>query len=651
MRKSESALAAYRALAATQSRNYDKVQDISPRQLVILLEVSERTGADLGQLLATGEFESAHTWNNFVRPLLSSGKLGSATGVWQFQPATFRAIIKLYGAEFLAATEADPAVGREHLDLGAGPFTDAKARSLIQETMDSAREVNDEELQLLRHNFAILALAKHYLSVDSGAETPEEDALYHLLGAGLAQRVLKLARGDARDTLCVKPVEVEPPFTVAGQELALGAGSAPMTNASAKPRVITTLVPRSAVYSQPAPDALPSVSSEWGLAADSPVVLSNPGMFYRDGNGQTQPYTWAEFVKHFARRVKAKRQPALVRAKYGVGFALNGGDMPERTFNPKKAVKAAEYDHSNVGAVLVPEALLLGPLNRDETRWYKQRLADLVSRGENRPSDTLPPEALSALHHLRMLPPNVQEARTSNPEVRRALDDFRRKVGKDEPDDPAHADLLMPAEHVALQIYDQRLARYAALQATQHDSLSRAPDLDNIPERPSCQRRFAAPYIAELQEALGAQGLLKQPKKKTVWRNKKGRKRVSYKTLPFAGKVDKKTVAAFGGFQVRQGLRNTQGVLDSVSLRLLGLAPMESEIFLSPVGPQCLINRTPKPASMCEIPAERKGCLESEIGPIDQRFARSMLAALVETGCERRPPADSDAFRLCAEEQ
>jgi hypothetical protein len=327
--------------------------------------------------------------------------------------------------------------------------------------MDGAREVDDEELQLLRHNFAVLALAKHYLSVDSGAETPEEDALYHLLGAGLAQRVLKLARGGARDTLCVKPVEVEPPVAVAGKGLALGAGSAPMTNASAKPRVIARLVPRSAVHSQPAPDALPSVSSEWGLAADSPVVLSNPGMFYRDGNGRTRPYTWAEFMEHFARRVKAKRQPALVRAKYGVGFALNGGDMPERTFSPKKAVKPAAYHHSNLGAVLVPEALLLGPLSR-------------------------------------------------------ALHDFRRKVGKEEPDDPAHADLLMlmPAERVALQIYDQRLARYAALQATQHDSLSHAPDLDTIPERPGWQQRFAAPYIAELQEAFGALGLLEQPKKK-----------------------------------------------------------------------------------------------------------------------------------------
>jgi peptidoglycan hydrolase-like protein with peptidoglycan-binding domain len=151
-----------------------------------------------------------------------------------------------------------------------------------------------------------------------------------------------------------------------------------------------------------------------------------------------------------------------------------------------------------------------------------------------------------------------------------------------------------------------------------------------------------------LQEALEAQGLLKPPKKKTVWRDKKGRKRVSYRTLPFAGKVGKKTVAAFSGFQVRHGLRKTEGVLDAVSLRLLGLAPMGSEIFLPPVGPQCPIRRTPKPASMCEIPAERKGGLESEIGPIGQRSGRSVLTAIVEIGCERPPPANPDTFRLCA---
>ncbi len=79
----------------------------------------------------------------------------------------------------------------------------------------------------------MLAFAKHYLSVDSGTTTPEEDALYHLLGAGQARRVLTLARGDAKDTLCVKPVEVQPSSPEADQELLAEAGSVTMTNASA----------------------------------------------------------------------------------------------------------------------------------------------------------------------------------------------------------------------------------------------------------------------------------------------------------------------------------------------------------------------------------------------------------------------------------
>lgn len=60
--------AAYRALSARQSRSYDKRQDISPRQLLILLEVAARTDSSLGQALATGEMESAHTWNDHIRP-------------------------------------------------------------------------------------------------------------------------------------------------------------------------------------------------------------------------------------------------------------------------------------------------------------------------------------------------------------------------------------------------------------------------------------------------------------------------------------------------------------------------------------------------------------------------------------------------------
>ncbi len=80
-------------------------------------------------------------------------------------------------------------------------------RGLIQETVAGKRGAGDEELQLLRHNFAVLAFAKHYLSLDSGATTPEEDYLFHFLGEGQGRRVLALARGEARDTLCVQTLD------------------------------------------------------------------------------------------------------------------------------------------------------------------------------------------------------------------------------------------------------------------------------------------------------------------------------------------------------------------------------------------------------------------------------------------------------------
>jgi hypothetical protein len=135
----EVTLAAYRALSANLSRGYDRSRDISPRQLLTLLEVAERTGTSLGQALATGEMESAHTWNDHVRPPLANGQLGSATGVWQFLPATFHTIIKKYGAQLLAATAADMAANRAPLDLGEGPFTDAQVRDLIQEAVAGKR--------------------------------------------------------------------------------------------------------------------------------------------------------------------------------------------------------------------------------------------------------------------------------------------------------------------------------------------------------------------------------------------------------------------------------------------------------------------------------------------------------------------------------
>ncbi len=678
----EVTLAAYRALSASLSRGYDRSRDISPRQLLILLEVAERTDTSLGQALATGEMESAHTWNDHVRPPLANGQLGSATGVWQFLPATFQTIIKKYGAQLLAATAADPAANRAPLDLGEGPFTNAQVRDLIQETVVGKRGAGDEELQLLRHNFTVLAFAKHYLSLDSGATTPEEDYLFHFLGEGQGRRVLALARGEARDTLCVQmldapaapldtrpeapggkvlvanqearkapspppsPAQVTPQAAVASSflpngplaasarsplptELALpspakpAAADTPITTLVAKlntaaglpvkapPAVVEEAIwlPPPAEPSSPPP---PPPSAEWGLPASSPTVTSNPGMFYRDGKGGTQPYTWAEFLDHLARQVRAQDQPALVRAKYGVGFDLKGGDMPERAFDPAAATAGAkrpqtEFWHEISQVLRVPELLITGPLNREETRQYQGRLAELVAQGEDKPLDTLPPEALSGLQHLKLLPPQIQPVSTEDPEVLKALRAFRTLVGKAEPDDPAHARLLLPAERVALEIYDQRLARYAAWQAGQQASAAHAPDLNRIKKLPPSLKKRAAPYLATLQTALAGQGLLTPPTRKVVWRDKKRKKHVKYKRVPFAGTADSATVTALNTFQWRQGLRQTEGVLDAVTLNMLGLTAMGPEIFQPLSGPQCPVDDLAEPPAWCEIPRVAPG--------------------------------------------
>lgn len=683
-------LAAYRSLSASQSRNYDRAQDISPGQLVILLEVSERTGASLGQALATGEHESAHTWNDHIRPTLSNGNLGSASGVWQFQPATFHSVLKSYGAQLLAASGADAAKGRDAMDLGEGPFTDETVRRLIQETVDGRRGADDEELQLLRHNFAVLAFAKHYLSLDSGATTPEEDYLLHFMGAGQGRQVLALARGEARNTLSVKPTEPPsgPLDTAPGQQagepriavmkarafmeirprdvgapapvsrgarddpvsstdrLAVGSqrrpGEVGITTIRAETGLesIPPLTAGSAVLSPFSFDP-PPVSSEWGLPADSPVVTGNLGMFYRDGKGRTEPYTWAEFIENLGRRVRAGNQPALVRAKYGVGFRLNGGDVPGRAFDPEKPSEVAEFTHENGRTVRVPDAMVTGPLNRDETEYYKQRLGALVSQGDDEPTDTLPPETLAAVQHLGMLSADVQEVRTTHPEVRQALHGFRKTVGKDEPDDPAHFDLLMPAERIALEIYDRRLAHYAALQACQQAYAGGAPDLNLISKMPPGLRRPTAPYVATLQDALAEQGLLKQPTRKHVWRDKKRKKHVAYKTVPFAGKPDKATVAALNTFQLRNGLRQTEGVLDAVTLEMLGLPPMGPEIFLPLSGPQCAIPEGAESDSMCEVLTKNRRTDFRALAPSRPRSAPRLLYGVLGTDGSGHPVGSS----------
>ena len=703
-------LPAYRELAASQWRNYDRIQDISPRQLLILLEVAERTGTSLGQALATGELESARTWNDFVRPTLRNGSLGAATGVWQFMPGTFHMIIRKYGDRLLAASAADPAAGRRALDLAAGPFTDAQVRAIIQETVDGKRGADDETLKLLRHNFAVLAFAKHYLSVDSGATTPEEDYLFHFLGATQGRRVLALARGEARDTLCVKlPPPAEAPADPTADALERLAGAAPglsdglppapMILARPEPAAPAALPPallpaavgdRRALAQAPArdasredrlaalrkrgafevipapvvspipptaappgfptgasadsfgsfpPPAPPPPSSEWGLPANSPTVTGNLGMFYRDGKGQSQPYTWGGFMENLARKVRAKDQPAMVRAKYGVGFGLKGGDLPERAFDPGRPGEPVEFRPEPDRPVLVPEALILGPLDQQELGRYKERLAALTAAGEVQPAAVLPPEAVAVLRGLKLLPPKLREPLTTDPQVRKALAAFRKKVGKDAPDDAALAHLLMPTERIALEVYWSRLSRYAELQGGQQASLAAAIDLNRFRKLPAGHQKRAAPRIAAVQAALADRGLLTQPTQKVTWRDKKRRQHVEFRPAPFSGKPDKATIAALNTFQLRHGLRRTNGVLDAVTLTLLGIPPIGSDVFNALRGPQCDFDGWTDAPPRSERPTSAEG--DEQTPPLPPRTTRSpglYLNAVLAAGAPVQTP-------------
>ncbi|WP_201218877.1 peptidoglycan-binding domain-containing protein [Halochromatium roseum] len=638
------AIAEYRAQAEAEARNYDRTQDISPRQMLILLEMAQRTGKSLGQALATGEFESARTWNDFVRPTIAEGRLGSATGVWQFIPSTFYRIIKRYGAELLAVSAADPSQGRDHMDLGAGPFNDQQVRSLIAETVAGVRDAEDEQLQLLRHNFAVLAFAKHYLSVDSGAKTPEEDYLFHFLGEKRGRQILALARGEARHTLSVAPAQTNSELRPAtglglassrqrqsiqlpGSRLSPGLSDANPLAAARQRRLLATtgLIPKdrpssgsrpdrlgtldprlsgSAVYRRPSgalsgpaiwtsPDrSQPArLSSQWGFPANSPVVTGNAGMFYRDASTKTNPYTWAEFLDALSARVQAKQQPAMVRAKYGVGFQINGGDMPDWSLNGEKITNRLEFRHELTGSLLLPAPLVNGPLDAAETQAYKERLAELIRKGDDKPLTRLPPEARSALQHLGVLAPDVNAADTNHPAVREALQAFRDLVGKDSPVDPALADSLMPSERVALELYDQRIARYAALQAGQRAALQSGLDLMAINRLLKSHQRSSRPHIARLQQALAEKGLQTQTH---------ARKRTQ--TAQFDGIAGKLTQAALNQFQLRNGLSPTDGLLDPVTVAMLDLPPMGRNIFLPPSGPYSPIDAAPENPRHCATP-------------------------------------------------
>jgi hypothetical protein len=134
----------------------------------------------------------------------------------------------------------------------------------------------------------------------------------------------------------------------------------------------------------------------------------------------------------------------------------------------------------------LPRAQILEPLDMRELRDYQRRLAGLIALGEAEPTTVLSTAAARALWRLGVLEPPADalpEAvtaadddpaalfgtdmgpgwgkvlRTDQPAVRAALHAFRELVGKAEPDDPAHADLLLPAERVALEVYGARIER------------------------------------------------------------------------------------------------------------------------------------------------------------------------------------------------
>jgi len=514
----------FQASADRRARHYDRAQDIEPRQLLALIEVAERTDYSLGQLLATGEHESAHTWNDFVRPPLGGGRLGSAAGVWQFQPRTFERIIHLYGDDLLALTEADPAAGRRRLDLGFGPFCDGHVRLIIRDTVDGLRDPDDQELKLLRHNTLVLAFSKYLLSRDSGATDPVEDYLFHFLGPAQGRRILTYARGSARHTRTVKP---PPPSQPNRAAQASGSAPTPAGRLPARPEELLKLAPRG--YLQPGsrssdamlrrpgqaaprvsnspsaplmrlvPPSLTGQTPNWqaphGYAHDSAVVRGNSGMFYRDGEGRSDPYTWAEFLQHIANRVKADQQPRLVRAKYGVGFHLKGGDMPRWAFDPANPGEDLDLRLADGRHLPMPKAQLTEPLTLPEMRDYQRRLLALVNLWPGpEAKDRLSDAAALALRRLGLLdvesrvgtgdgaglahpdpiralavdmgPGFGHQLRTTTPEVQDALHAFRDLVGKAPPDDPTQVDLVLPAEHAAMEVYGARIARFIAAERT-----------------------------------------------------------------------------------------------------------------------------------------------------------------------------------------
>lgn len=162
--------------------NYTGLQDrtrrpIPPEYMAQLMQVAAVLNKPLDEFLATSYYESAGTFNPYIKPIIAPAegkkppRYGDATGLFQFQGATFNTVMSRNAKAILNQTKG--------MDLGDGVFTDAQVRILLENHNGRATP----DLLALRSNVIVSAFAKHYLDQDSGGQTPAARYSAHVTGS------------------------------------------------------------------------------------------------------------------------------------------------------------------------------------------------------------------------------------------------------------------------------------------------------------------------------------------------------------------------------------------------------------------------------------------------------------------------------------
>lgn len=155
-------------------------RSIPPEYMAQLMQVAAVLDKPLDEFLATSYYESAGTFNRHIKPIIepATGKkpprYGDATGLFQFQGATFNSVMNKNAKAILAQTKG--------MDLGDGVFTDAQVRKTLENHNGRATP----DLLALRSNVIVSAFAKHYLDQDSGGQTPAARYCAHVTGSAKA---------------------------------------------------------------------------------------------------------------------------------------------------------------------------------------------------------------------------------------------------------------------------------------------------------------------------------------------------------------------------------------------------------------------------------------------------------------------------------